>query len=206
VNFFGHARVAVWVSIDPTFVLGAMLPDFATMSASKLPAQVSLAFDAGIAHHHDADQIFHDSPAFIGLTRRAYAALRDRGVPRGPALGTAHVGTELLLDGVLANIEAATVAYVNALECGATRLPGLGASPDLLRVVEVLREKDALIAYRSGAGVADRVCRALSRRPRLRPGPTDQAQIADWAEAFRDVVAAATPELMLPLEQRFSHA
>jgi hypothetical protein len=34
-NFFGHAKVALWRGDAAGFVLGAMLPDFASMAGTR---------------------------------------------------------------------------------------------------------------------------------------------------------------------------
>lgn len=101
VNFFGHAAVASWHADDGGWLLGAMLPDFASMIGARLDAQPNPRLAAGVAHHHATDAAFHHAPAVVGLMRDAEARLTARGVRRGPTRAVAHVGVELLLDGVL---------------------------------------------------------------------------------------------------------
>src|SRR5690606_31275930 len=50
-NFFGHACVAARVDSDPRVLLGAMLPDFASMSRTRLAGSEDPAVAAGIALH-----------------------------------------------------------------------------------------------------------------------------------------------------------
>src|SRR6187402_1188694 len=102
-NFFGHALVArrneaTRGQLRAEFVLGSMLPDFATMLASR-PPQVTLPdLAAGLSFHHRTDDAFHGAPSFLEFSRRASSFLGERGLTRGSVRAVAHVGVELLLD------------------------------------------------------------------------------------------------------------
>ena len=117
-NFFGHAVVASWEAKAPGFVLGAMLPDFATMSETRLAEVDHPELSAGIALHHRTDRVFHAAPHFLALCREARGALLARGLGRGHAHAVGHVGIELLLDGWLVKQQKAREAYAAALRCG----------------------------------------------------------------------------------------
>src|SRR5690606_20947871 len=118
VNFFGHAAIAAWHSSEPGFVLGAMLPDFAAMIRTRPPRATLTSIERGIAFHHLTDHAFHDAPSFRQLTAAAMLELAGLGLGRGAARATAHVGIEILIDGVLARESAARRAYLDALAFG----------------------------------------------------------------------------------------
>lgn len=85
-NFIGHAQVALWTSSSPAFVLGAMLPDFASMAGTRLAARLHSSDEpelaAGVSLHHLTDEVFHGSAPFIALMQEAMDALTGRGVAR----------------------------------------------------------------------------------------------------------------------------
>src|SRR5690606_22101883 len=108
--YFGHAAVASWAPApgpDPGAqasggrVLGAMLPDFATMSRARLAEASDVEVAGGIALHHETDRVFHHLPAVLALMRELDERLERAGCARGPRRAVAHIGVELLLDGVL---------------------------------------------------------------------------------------------------------
>ena len=100
-NFFSHCHVASWTRSDPAFALGSMLPDFATMSDGRLQGSSHADVQAGIAHHHETDAVFHAAPTFVRLCGESAARMEAEGVRWGTSRAVAHVGLELLLDGVL---------------------------------------------------------------------------------------------------------
>jgi hypothetical protein len=120
-NFFGHAVVASWKNPLPAFVLGAMLPDFANMVGTRLSQPEEPALASGVAFHHRTDHVFHENAVFRELVAGARVELSRLGLSRGSARAVAHVGVEILLDGVLAGDEAASAAYRAALELGRSR-------------------------------------------------------------------------------------
>jgi hypothetical protein len=174
VNFFGHAAVACWEAKSPGFVLGSMLPDFATMSGTRLLEVDDPELSAGVALHHCTDRIFHGNSHFVALWRSAMRTLLARGLERGPAQAVGHLGVELLLDGWLVEGREAREAYAAALSCG--RDEGLGGRirwldaeggarwRSLRRRLERHGPPDD---YRDPAVVASRVERILGTRPRL---------------------------------------
>ena len=115
-NFFGHTVLAVRRSTAPAFVLGAMLPDFATMIRARPPRTAHTDIDSGMQFHWRTDEAFHRSAAFLALTHEAVGWLSARGVRSGSALAVAHVGVEILLDAALAGDDCAQQAYRAALE------------------------------------------------------------------------------------------
>jgi hypothetical protein len=115
VNFVGHAHTSRWQQHDPHFALGTMLPDFASMLGARPPHVGHEVVQAGVAHHHVIDQIFHHSPTFLNMMSRWRQELSDQGVPRGGARALAHVGIELFLDGELIQDNETETLYREAL-------------------------------------------------------------------------------------------
>ena len=175
VNFFGHAAVASWSSRAPGGVLGAMLPDFASMCRARLAPAVDAAVAAGIELHHATDAAFHTLPSVTALMRELDERLARGGCARGPRRAASHVGTELLLDGVLVGEAAYRASYVAGLahdpagvrwrdEDGPERLAVLLARLRAHGVPEDLREPHA---------IAQRLHRMLAHRPLLAPSAED---------------------------------
>jgi hypothetical protein len=192
VNFFGHACVARRVDDDPRHLLGAMLPDLATMAGVRLSAAGDAAIARGVEHHHAVDRAFHRLPAFVALCRSALEQLTADGVARAPARAVGHVGAELLLDGLLAEDVAARTDYRasvrHALQHGlADRVDfrethGAGS---LQRVLSRLADAPVPEGYREPAFVADRLTWILQRRPRLALRPADDAPVRAWLQRAR---------------------
>ena len=63
-NYFGHTVLAVRRGGDRAFVLGAMLPDFATMIRARPPRTTHADIDSGMQFHRRTDDVFHRSAAF----------------------------------------------------------------------------------------------------------------------------------------------
>ncbi|HWO25391.1 MAG TPA: hypothetical protein VNO30_41910 [Kofleriaceae bacterium] len=192
-NFFGHAAVASWSSPEAGVALGAMLPDFQTMSGARVAAAADAAVATGIALHHATDAAFHRLPATTALMRELDERLAARGCARGPRRATAHVGVELLLDGVLVGEPGYRAAYTRALALEVElvwhdpgdplRFGGLLARLRAHGVPDDLRRPDA---------IAQRLARMLAHRPLLAPSAADLRAIrAALAEHQPRVEAAA---------------
>jgi hypothetical protein len=197
VNFFGHAAVASWSSDDPGVALGAMLPDFETMTRTRLARAEDPAVTAGIELHHATDAAFHRLPAVTALMRELDGHLVARGCARGPRRAVAHIGVELLLDGVLVDEPRYRGAYTRALARDAElswREPG-----DALRFAGLLAR---LRAYgvpddlRRPEAVAQRLARILAPRPLLAPSPGDLRAIRAALDAHRPRVEAAAETVL----------
>jgi hypothetical protein len=115
--------------------------------------------------------------------------LRDElaaaGVGRGPARGAAHVGWELLLDGVLLERPGVRAAYLAALDGPAEGWPH--PWPD---VVARYRERGLPATAMDADAVARRVVDLLARRPRLAVDPAAHDAIAAAFGACHPVVEA----------------
>ncbi len=204
-NFFGHAAVAAWRSTDPSFVLGSMLPDFATMIRARQPQVGHATLADGVAYHHRTDDAFHDSGVFRELMREAHDQLSTAGLRRGSARAVAHVGVEILLDGVLADAPSARHAYLSAL----ARAPLLASELEWRTDADAAAFRGLLRAL-AGRGlsrehtaptvVALRVERTLSDRPRLAIDPSQLELVAHWASTMMDAVRTETPRLVSELE------
>ncbi|MBK7580272.1 MAG: hypothetical protein IPI67_08725 [Myxococcales bacterium] len=208
-NFFGHAAVAAWHDTAPEFVLGAMLPDFASMLRARPPEVTRDGLAAGVALHHRTDLVFHDCGAFRALTAQAFDALSNLGLGRGSARAVAHIGVEILLDGVLAHEQAARRAYLAALEAAVDASDALvwrSASEGraFAELLAALRSRGISRQHTQPAVVAYRVERALAGRPRLALVTEDVARVERWADTSRGAVLEQTPfiveQLRLGLE------
>lgn len=188
-NFFGHAAVARRVDDDPAFLLGAMAPNLLKMCGAVAGAPASVKVAAGQAHHFEVDAWFHGSLAFTGLAIWAAAALGEAGLPRGPARGAAHVGIELLLDGLLAGDAPARAAYARSLvDAEGGRAPfafGDPASRERWRTMVVRLRTGAIPdGYRDLDFVAARLVGALASRPRLALAPADASALRSFLPAL----------------------
>lgn len=206
-NFFGHVVVAGWFERDPGYLLGSMLPDFASMSGTRLGTVPVAAVAAGVALHHRTDDAFHTAPAFLHLMTLAREELEARGVAWGTARAVAHVGSELLLDGVLLERHP-SAPYVDALEAAAelTRARHLDAAfrdqgVGFAALLRRLQDAGPPHAYREPARVSEFLERALGRRPRLCFADGDRARVAEVLAGLRPEVERQADPLLAHLRQ-----
>jgi hypothetical protein len=188
-NFFGHATVALQQSDDPAFVLGAMLPDLASMAGLRLLAPEDPELGRGIALHHETDRRFHAAPAFRTLCEWALSELERAGVQRGSARAVGHVGGELLLDGLLSRDRAAREGYQRVLEAvlgsdlpARVRFAGSAGEPALRPMLARLARAPVPDGYREVSFVCERLHAILSRRPRLALRASDAPLVESWLE------------------------
>jgi hypothetical protein len=207
-NFFGHAAVACWRSELPSFVLGAMLPDFATMIHARPPSTRHVELGRGIAFHHATDAAFHATPTFRSLMARANAELQAGGVRRGSARAAAHVGVEILLDAELAREDRARLAYLAALTSAIE--PALALEIEWrddtqrARFAELCRMLESRGLHAGSVSpelVSLRLARALAGHPRLALDSTAEKVVTDWARAAAPVVAESAPTLLEELRR-----
>ncbi|MBA3393195.1 MAG: hypothetical protein H0T89_11145 [Deltaproteobacteria bacterium] len=198
-NFFGHAAVASWSSTAPGVVLGAMLPDFATMSGARIANDGAHGSDVatGIALHHATDATFHRLPVVTGLMRELDALLDDGGCARGPRRAVAHIGVELLLDGVLVDDPSYREAYARALAHDAIviwREPDDPARYAIL--MSRLRAHGVPDDLRDPRSITHRLARMLGHRPLLAPSPHDLRVIGAALVTYQARVAVAAATVM----------
>jgi hypothetical protein len=198
VNLLAHTWVARTCGLGaPPEVLGAVLPDLATMAGIRLDRRaLGGPIAAGVRCHHLTDAAFHRAPAFVAGSRALTRDLMAVDVPRGAARAVGHVGWELLLDGPLLRTPT-EAAFHEAM--------GLAGE-----VTAVLRPDDrpawaALIAHRrrppalrydDPEWVADRCVGILAGSPRLRLPPEDAPQVAAVLAIHAEAVTAAGDEVL----------
>lgn len=191
-NFFGHAVVASWTAhaTPGGHALGAMLPDFQTMSGARVARVDDAAIADGVALHHATDAAFHQLAAFVGLTREVEARLRDAGVGRGPTRAVAHVGVELLLDGVLLAEAGGAASYEAALDHPIDGITWREDGDDARfgRLHARLRAYGVPHDLARPEAVAHRVLRMIADRPLLRASASE-------ANVIRRVLAEVAPRV-----------
>jgi hypothetical protein len=197
-NFFGHALAAAAVRLEKGFVLGAMLPDLASMAGLRLLGAEEPVLAAGISFHHACDARFHAEPSFQRACLDATHTLRAAGVRRGPARGAAHAGLELLLDGFWARSRGVPSLYRAALEeapaaVAALRWRGGEGGMQLTRTCGRILRSQLPQAYAEPDFAVARLVRLLERRPRLALVPDEVAAVRRWARTAKLAsLAAAT--------------
>ncbi|MGE5181442.1 MAG: hypothetical protein ACM31C_05250 [Acidobacteriota bacterium] len=200
-NFFGHAAIASHASADAPALLGAMLPDFATMCRGRLAEPDDAAIARGIAHHHATDAAFHEMPAALELMRELDARLSRAGCARGPRRAASHVGVELLLDGVLVIEHGYRASYTAALACDHApvrwRDPGDGDRFALL--LARLRAHGVPDDLRQPESITRRLHRMLAHRPLLAPSASDLEAIHRCLVEHQPRVALAAPAIVAAL-------
>ena len=198
-NYFGHAAVASWSDAAPGVVLGAMLPDFATMCGGRLEAADDEVVASGIALHHATDAVFHQLPAVVALMKELDARLADR-CARGPRRAAAHIGVELLLDGVLLDEPAYRAAYLGGLaHDAALRWRAGDEAGRFAGLLERLRARGIPEDLRLPAAVTARLHRILAHRPLLAPSPDDLRAIEGALVAHQPRVAVAAETIVRAL-------
>ncbi len=211
-NFVGHAEVARWSREEPAFLFGAMLPDFLHMAGARALVVRDEAVAAGVAHHHRADAAFHGAPTFVALCAQAVACLVGEGVRKGTARAIAHVGTELLLDGLLVRRPEVEAAYVRAIDWAA---PAAIASAVDLRPADRerfgalgarLRAWGAPHDYRHAEFVAERLTTVLAARPRLAMEPHERPRLVPFLERQKAEIYATSGTLLAEVERRLGAA
>jgi hypothetical protein len=203
VNFFGHAAVATWSNPTGGCVLGAMLPDFATMSGTRLATGggTDPEIDRGIALHHATDAAFHHLPPVLALMRELDGKLDAAGCARGPRRAVAHIGVELLLDGVFV----AEPAYREHYLAGLAHDPGgigwreQGDAARFAVLLARLRAHGVPDDLARPDAIAQRLHRMLAHRPLLAPNATDLAAIRACLVDYKPRVDVAADTVLRAL-------
>jgi hypothetical protein len=192
VNFFGHAAVASWTSQVPGVVLGAMLPDFATMCGGRVEAVEDGDVSRGVAIHHATDAAFHALPVVTALMRELDARLDERRCARGPRRAVAHIGVELLLDGELTGEPAYRAAYSAGLTHDPVlRWRGADEASRFAILLERLRARGIPDDLKQPEAITARLHRILAHRPLLAPSPDDLRAIREALRVFQPRVEVA---------------
>jgi hypothetical protein len=197
-NVLGHASVALaWGGDDPAFVLGAVLPDLASMVGVRVDrSRLGGLVGDGMRCHIDADAIFHDHPEFRAGSAALRRDLAEQGLDRGPVRAIGHAGWELLLDGTLVG-SSAEAAYWWALDVGELALDAI-AEPDHGRWLGLLgyRRRAGVLRYDDPPWVAERLHDLLARRPRLRFSREALPAVAHVLGAHAGHVAGVAPQVL----------
>jgi hypothetical protein len=201
VNYFGHAAVASWYVAPPArgpAALGAMLPDFQTMSGARAITVDDAGVASGVELHHRTDAVFHGLPVVTGLMRELHERLRAAGVSRGPARACAHVGMELMLDGVLLESAAHRDAYVEALAIDP--VPATFDAPERIDfVLARLRAHGVPFDLRTPASVTARIVRMTADRPLLAAKSDDPERMRGVLAGFRTRIEVAATTVVIAL-------
>lgn len=201
VNFFGHAAVASATTREPKALLGAMLPDFATMCRGRLADPEDAEIARGVALHHACDATFHELPAATALMRELDAHLARRGCARGPRRAVAHVGTELLLDGALVADPAYRDAYLAgvAADSAGVRWRDPATGDRFAMLLARLRSYGVPDDLRDPDAICERLRRILAHRPLLAPSAGDLVAIRGALADQHARVIAAAPAILRAL-------
>ena len=212
-NFFGHAVVALWHGDDARFLLGAMLPDLCGMLGIRAtrPQDSEIAqLSAGIEFHHSTDAAFHGCDRFVALCSQTVEALTARGVARGTSRAAGHVGTELLLDGLLSQQRHARARYGQALALAVDErlservLSEPEQQARLHAGLKRLQRAPIPEAYSDPSFVADRLQWILSSRPRLAMQPQDAPAVQQELTRLATGVSAHAAEILDQVRARLA--
>ncbi len=192
-NFFGHAAVATWYwPASPGVWLGSMLPDFASMCGGRIDASDDGDVTRGIALHHTTDAAFHKLAVVTQLMRELDGLLDHGGCARGPRRAVAHIGVELLLDGVLTAEPAYRAAYLAGLAHEpAVRWRDPEAAPRFAVLLDRLRARGVPEDLRLPDAITTRVHHVLAHRPLLAAAPDDLRAIRTALVAFKPRIEVA---------------
>lgn len=215
-NFFAHATLAARRSDQPSWIVGSMAPDFASMAGMRLRAvEGDEALAEGVNFHHRSDDAFHGAPIFLELMDAAREELEARGLGFGPAAAIGHVGVELLLDGHLVerlggvpDSYAAAVASAAALDEHLLfhKLDPADGRRRWRNLCTRLQTAPLPDGYQAPEFVAERLIRILARRPRLAVPDDSHALVFEWAERARGTVAGRASALIDQVEARLAAA
>lgn len=200
VNYLGHVAVALATGRDdPAFLLGAALPDLASMAGVRFERGVLPAAVAdGVACHLEADEAFHAHPAFRDGSGALRRDLRGIGLPTGPTRAIGHAGWELLLDGTLVGgpTEAAHRAGLGRAELVLPAL--LPGHRDRWRAL-IAEGPPPRLRYDEPAWVVDRLFAMLARRPRLSFDEALKPDVVEVVAAHQEQVRAVAGPIVRDL-------
>jgi hypothetical protein len=207
VNYFGHAAVASWRQRRGGFPLGAMLPDFSTMCGARVTGTSDTDVADGIALHHETDKVFHQLPVVTGLMRELDERLARGGCARGPRRAVAHIGVELLLDGVLVDNSDYRDAYILGLEYDAPLMwRDEGDDQRYATLITRLRSYGVPDDLHRPEAIAHRLSRMLAHRPLLAPSPQDLVVITVALVEHKPRIEVATDTVLHALRGRLASA
>jgi hypothetical protein len=199
VNFLGHTHVALASGDDPVFVLGAVLPDLASMARVRVDrARSDGPLHEGIRCHIDTDAAFHAHPLFREGSARIRTDLARLDLPLGAMRAIGHIGWELLLDGTLvgSGIES---AFHHALVDGHRASDAIVAGDRASWRAFLDRWRgltDPRLRYDEPVWVAERLHLMLRSRPRLAFPEAALPAVAEVLDRHAGVVAGVAGEVL----------
>lgn len=178
-----------------------MLPDFATMSGTRLAAPTDAGIARGIDLHHATDAAFHHLPSVLALMRELDERLAAGGCARGPRRAVAHIGVELLLDGVLVDEPVYRDAYASALEhdTSGIRFREDDDPPRFTALHTRLRSYGVPDDLRKPDSIVHRLQRMLAHRPLLAPSAADLSAIRTALDDYKPRVDVAADTVIRAL-------
>jgi len=195
-NLLGHAFVALEVDRDsPDFVLGALLPDLASMARARVDRSLlSPSVDSGVACHLRTDSVFHTLPAFVSGSAAIRRELLERGLSRGAARAVGHVGWELLMDGALVGSDA-EAAFHDALDRADAPTAAFD-HPDRWTRLLGYRPQLKQLRYDDPVWVAQRLERIFHDRPYLRFEPHQLPAVTAVLQSHAPTIATTAPAVL----------
>ena len=204
-NFGAHVCVVARLSHrEPSEVvgLGATLPDLAAMRRYRLRRPSgNPGIDKGVTLHYRTDDVFHSHRLFLEWQRTVGSALVGSDLSRGASRAVAHIGPELLLDGVLLGAAHNRVAVGEALGAvGQVRselLPMVNAPDNYAWGVHL----DDVASWPMPESLGDvgivaaRIQRILSRRPRLAFAAEGTSQVEAALSTVLESIGANAEQL-----------
>ncbi|MEY2399153.1 MAG: hypothetical protein QOJ00_2327 [Actinomycetota bacterium] len=181
-------------SSDPSFWLGAALPDLQREAGVAVGDDWPVSVLAGVASHRAADAVFHDLPVFRDQSGALTRSLLTAGVPRGAARAIGHAGWELLLDGTLIDDEAVTGAYAAAMAEPAS-------DPAWQHALRRRIERGVPRFYGDPARVAELLLRVLSTRRLLAFGREHLESVTNALAEAQPAIAVAAPSVFAALSE-----
>ncbi len=182
--------------------LGATLPDLAAMRRYRLRRPSgNVGVDGGVTLHYRTDEVFHSHRLFLEWQRTVGSALVGSELSRGASRAVAHIGPELLLDGVLlgaAHNRAAVSQALGAVELVRAELLPMVNAPDNDAWGEHLDDVASWPMPESLGDVgivAARIQRILSRRPRLAFAAEGTSQVEEALSTVLDSIEANAESL-----------
>jgi hypothetical protein len=179
-----------------------MIPDFSTMSGARVASTTDAEVAAGIDLHHVTDAAFHTLPVVTGLMRELDHALARRDCARGPRRAVAHIGVELLLDGVLIDEPAYRDMYTCGLAHDVTTSIAWrddGDDEKFAALIARLRAYGLPEDLRRPDAITHRLGRMLAHRPLLAPSPDDLRAIGAAIVELQPRIVVATDTVMRAL-------
>jgi len=174
-----------------------MLPDFEAMVRVPLIEVCDPDIQRGVDLHHRTDRAFHRAPTFHALCQYTLAELTDAGVRRGTARAVGHIGSELFLDGWLADEQAHVDDYLTALRVGLDgQLRWQDDGDAFSKLQQRLLVWGAPFEYAEPPFVLARLGDVLRFRPALSILSEHMDRVAEFLPSLQRLVARKGPELL----------